>query len=205
MRALTVAVVAFAVVFSTMLGAPSAQDATDRQFMIEAAHGGMAEVELGQLATQRAASEAVRAFGQRMMVDHARANNELRRLAEAQGVQLPVTIDPKHQATRDRLATLSGTAFDRAYMREMVTDHERDVAQFERQASAGRDAAVKAWAVQTLPTLREHLGLARTVDSQVAQLAPGAVAASPATAVPWCAGAYVPTQGTNFGGCPPAR
>lgn len=202
MRAVTVAVGAFALVL-TLFGTPWAQDASDRQFMIQAAQGGMAEVELGQLAAQRAASEAVRAFGQRMMVDHARSNNELRRLAESKGVQLPTTIDPKDQATRDRLATLSGTAFDRAYMNDMVTDHETDIAQFQQEASQGRDAAVRAWAQQTLPTLQEHLRLARTVDSQVAQLVPGAVAASPTTAtvVVWCGGAYVPTQGTNFGGC----
>lgn len=203
MRALTAAIVA-AVVVLTLHGVSAAQDITDRQFMMQAAQGGMAEVELGQLATQRAATEAVRAFGQRMMVDHARANNELRRIAESEAVPLPTSIDARHQATKDRLSTLSGSAFDRAYMRDMVTHHENDIAQFEQETRQGRDAAGQAWAQQTLPTLREHLRLARTVDSQVAQLAPGVVAASPgaATVIVWCDGAYVPTQGTNFGSCP---
>ncbi len=205
MRALTAAIVAAVVVF-TLHGVSVAQEMTDRQFMMEAAQGGMAEVELGQLATQRAGTDAVRGFGQRMMVDHARANNELRRIAEREGVQLPASIDARDQATKDRLSTLSGPAFDRAYMRDMVTNHEHDIAQFEQETRQGHDPAMVAWAQQTLPTLREHLRLARTIDSQVAQLAPGAVAASPGatvvvTTTAWCNGAYVPTQGSNFGAC----
>jgi putative membrane protein len=139
----------------------------DKQFVTKAASGGKLEVELGRLATERAASDDVKKFGQRMVDDHSKVNDQLMQLANTKGLTLSTELDPKHKATIDRMSKLSGADFDRAYMSEMVKDHTEDVALFERQSTQATDPEVKAFAEKTLPTLREHLQLARETASKV--------------------------------------
>ena len=145
----------------------SAKADSSQQFVKEAAIGGMAEVELGRLAADKASSDQVKKFGQRMVDDHGRANDELKTLAQNKNIDLPPSLDAKHKATMDRLSKLSGDAFDRAYMSEMVKDHRKDVNEFRNEAKSGKDPDVKAWAAKTLPTLEEHLKLAQDANKAV--------------------------------------
>jgi putative membrane protein len=115
----------------------------DRDFAGRAASGGVAEVALGKLAQERASNDAVRQFGQRMATDHGKANKELLQMAESKGVSLSTELDSRHKQVRDKLAKLSGNAFDRAYMSEMVKDHKNDVAEFKKQADKGKDPQLK--------------------------------------------------------------
>lgn len=140
----------------------------DSTFAKKAAAGGMAEVKFGQLAQQKASSRAVKQFGERMVTDHSKANSQLKGVASKNDITLPSGLDAKDQATYDKLSKLSGTAFDRAYMKDMVSDHEKDVSEFKREASMGKNSDVKNFASQTLPTLQEHLTLARQTEQQVA-------------------------------------
>jgi putative membrane protein len=179
----------------------------DVQFVDKAARDGLAEVDLGRVAQQRATGDAVRGFGARMVEDHSRANEELRVIVQRKGHMMPHAVDQQHGALRDRLTGLSGHEFDRVYMSEMVRDHEAAVRDFERQARTGDDADVKAWAAKTLPALREHLRLAQDISTRLAggpSTAPAAsvVTAGSMTATPWCGGAWRPGAGTNFGPCP---
>ena len=151
--------------------------AADKTFMMKAARGGMAEVELGRLATEKASSADVKQFGQRMVDDHGKANDELKGLASQKNVTLPADLDAKHKATRDRLSKLSGAAFDKAYMADMVADHNADVAEFARVSKRAKDADVKAFAAKTLPTLQEHQRLAKEVAGKVGGTAARAGAA----------------------------
>jgi putative membrane protein len=128
----------------------------DEKFMKEAAAGNLAEVKLGELAQQQAASDSVKEFGKRMATDHQKAYDELKQLASQKGAAVPTTLDRSHQAVYDRLAKLNGAAFDRAYMKDMVKDHDKDVKAFQKEANSGKDADLKAWASQTLSTLKEH-------------------------------------------------
>ena len=139
----------------------------DRKFVMEAAHGNMAEVELGKLAADKGASDAVKQFGKRMTDDHGKANAELKDFAEKKGLTLPADLDAKHKQLRDRLAKLNGADFDRAYANEMVKDHKKDVADFKREAKGAKDPDLKAWAGKTLPTLEDHLKAAQDVQAQV--------------------------------------
>ncbi len=145
----------------------SAPSSSDREFMMKAAIGGMEEVELGRLATQKAASPDVKQFGQRMVDDHSKANSELMGLAARKAVSLPTALDKQHQDDVDKLSKLSGAAFDREYMSMMVKDHQEDVAEFEREAASGADTDVKQWAERTLPTLRQHLQMAQETAGKV--------------------------------------
>jgi len=136
----------------------------DHHFVTDAAAGGMAEVELGKLAANKATKDEVKKFGQRMADDHGKANDELKSLATSKSITLPSTIDAKHRATIDRLSKLSGEAFDKAYVQEMLKDHEKDVAAFRTESISGKDPELKAWAGRTLPTLEEHLKLVQDLN-----------------------------------------
>jgi len=141
--------------------------AADQKFIHEAAVGGMAEVELGKLAQQNGSSAEVKSFGQRMVDDHSKANDELKTLAQSKNVTLPTELDAKHKALHDRLAKLQGAQFDRAYMQAMVQDHKKDVSEFRRESTSAKDPDVKSFASKTLPTLEEHLKLAESTDKAV--------------------------------------
>ena len=139
----------------------------DVNFMNKAAQGGMAEVELGKLAQQKAANQAVKDFGSQMEKDHTKANDELKELAAKENVTLPTDLDAKDQALKSRLEKMSGAQFDKAYMDHMVRDHKEDVQEFKREATNGKDPEVKKWASDTLPTLEQHLQLAQQTDAKV--------------------------------------
>jgi len=141
--------------------------AGDKQFAQKAAMGGMAEVQLGQLAQQKAGNDAVKQFGSRMVQDHGKANDELKQIAGAQGVQLPDSLDKKHMQEMQKLQKLEGAAFDREYMKHMVDDHKKDVAAFEKESKSGKNAELKGFAAKSLPTLQEHLKLAQGVNDSV--------------------------------------
>jgi putative membrane protein len=139
----------------------------DQEFAQKAAEGGLMEVQFGQLAQQQAKDEQVVQFGQRMVQDHGQAN-KLMAIAEQKTIQLPQELPEDAQQKYDEMQELSGAEFDKAYMDEMVADHEKDIALFEQQAEAGKDPDLRAFAEETLPTLRAHLELAKEVQSQIA-------------------------------------
>jgi putative membrane protein len=141
----------------------------DETFAKKAAAGGMAEVKLGHLAEERASNPAVKNFGRRMVQDHSKANNELKTVTSKENIELPNEMDKSDQATYDRLSKLSGDAFDRAYARDMVKDHSKDVAEFQKEAKNGRDESIKNFAAQTLPALQSHLDQARQMEQAVNQ------------------------------------
>jgi putative membrane protein len=139
---------------------------SDAAFMTTAARGGMAEVQLGQLAVQNGQSAAVRRFGQQMINDHGRANQELMALAQRKQITPPSGIGAEHQQTYDTLAGLRGSAFDRAYARAMVQDHQEDLRAYQNEAQNGTDADVKAFAARSVPLLQEHLRMAQRLPQR---------------------------------------
>lgn len=145
----------------------------DRHFIEDAARGGMEEVQLGKLAVERAANPDVRTFGQRMIDDHTRANDQLRRIAEGKGVGMPGYLDHKGREAYDHLAKLSGPEFDRAYVRLMVKDHKDDVEDFHKAAEHAIDPEVRHFASAILPTLRDHLKMAQDLQDEVEHLGRG--------------------------------
>lgn len=139
--------------------------AGDRKFIRDAASAGLAEVEMGQLAAQKGSDPAVKEFGERMVRDHGNANSELERVVSAKGVELPREPDDKHRRKLKDLQDKSGADFDKAYMKLMVDEHEKDVKAFEQQAKKGNDPQLKAFAEKTLATLQEHLRAAKETES----------------------------------------
>jgi putative membrane protein len=148
-------------------GASKMMKSVDTHFAIKAAQGGMAEVKLGQLAADKASSPDVKAFGQHMMDDHTKANDQLKSIAQGEGITLPGDVNQKQQATYDRLSKLSGADFDKQYVKSMVMDHEEDVKDFRKEANSGKDEKIKSFASQTLPTLQQHLDKIKGIQSKM--------------------------------------
>ena len=146
---------------------PAIHIMSDAEFARSAAEANLAEVKLGNLAQQQGTTQTIKDFGKRMVTDHSNAEDNLKSAAASSKIDLPTTLDAKDQAVYDRLAKLSGEAFDRAYALDMVRDHRGDVAEFRHEANDGEDAAIKTFASNTLPTLETHLKLAREMYHSV--------------------------------------
>src|SRR5262245_23090981 len=146
---------------------PAAKMNPEQRFMTDVANVGMAEVELGKLATEKASNEQVKKFGQRMVDDHTKAGDELKSIAQTKNITWPTELDAKHKAVHDRLMKLSGESFDRAYMQEMVSGHQKAVSTLKTESTKGKDPEIKAWAAKTLPTIEDHLKEARDVSRGV--------------------------------------
>ena len=139
----------------------------DKDFVMKAAAGGMAEVQMGQSAQEKAKNADVKAFGKRMVDDHGKANDELKTLATNKGLALPTELDQEHKDAAQHLSSLTGAAFDKSYMEHMVSDHEKDVKEFEKASKDAKDADIRNWAAKTLPTLQDHLKQAKDTQKKV--------------------------------------
>lgn len=129
----------------------------DANFVRQAAASGIAEVLTGELALDKAESEEVREFAERMVEDHTDSNNRLAELARAEGFDVPAETDDMHKQIVERLNQLSGEEFDREYIAGQVADHEAAVELFRQQAEDGKNEALRNFAELTLPTLELHL------------------------------------------------
>jgi len=139
----------------------------DSAFVMKAAAGGMTEVQGGQVAQQNAQNDRVKNFGQMMVTDHSQANQQLQNLLQAKGMSMPSNLPDDKQKMLNQWQSMKGASFDKAYMKDMVEDHEKDVADFQKQANSATDPDVRAWASQTLPVLQKHLDSAKAINSSI--------------------------------------
>ena len=136
----------------------------DSEFAVMAASGGMMEVELGRMAQEKAANPAVKQFGQEMVTEHTKANDELKALAAKRNITLPTTLGEEHQKHVDELSKLSGKEFDDKYIDLMVKDHEEDVEKYQKAAAELNGTDMRAYAAKTLPNLQKHLEKIKALD-----------------------------------------
>ena len=143
-------------------GAPgdTAQQMKDKMFVRRAAQGGIAEVELGKLAAQKGASEDVKTFGQKMVDDHTRLNQEMAEVADSIGMKMPRKMGKDDQAEYDKLNSLSGEEFDKEYITYMVKDHHEDLREFRMASGSTSDEALKNAADNGSRLIREHMVVA---------------------------------------------
>ncbi len=140
---------------------------SDADFAAKAAESGMAEVKFGNLADRKAVRPEVKQFGIQMAQDHTRANSLLIRLAQRRKWPTPEDMDVEHQQAYSRLATVMSDEFDQAYIAQMVKDHELAVAMFQQASAQATDPELKAFAANTLPALKMHLGMARDLQKKI--------------------------------------
>jgi putative membrane protein len=139
----------------------------DNAFAVRAAEAGVAEVELGELASKQGSAPWVKEFGRMMVTDHSRANEELKELAKQKNITLPVNLCQGCQAKFDSLNALKGSAFDRAYVEMMVRDHKDAVSLFTNESTVGQDAELKKWAGEKLQTLKHHLTMSEDMKKKM--------------------------------------
>ena len=156
-----------------LMGLPAlltaADKSPDQSFYKKAAEGGISEVELGNLAQEKGQSQAVKDFGAMMVKDHSAANDKLKSVAAAKGIELPTSSSVGQMGTKAKLKVLSGDSFDKSYIKSMVSDHEEDIKEFETEAQSGQDPDAKAFASATLPTLKAHLKKIRSIAASAGE------------------------------------
>lgn len=151
--------------------APHQINNTDVLFAQLLSEGGMAEVELAQLAPGKSHTKAIEDFAARMVRDHTKANQELEDLAKAAGIALPDELSGEHKKMRASLDKMEGPQFDAAYIAGQVVDHVKAAQLLAWEIDSGEDAALQKFAAATLPTVLEHLGVAQDLLIQTRQLA----------------------------------
>lgn len=128
----------------------------DQLFAAAASSAGLSEVAMARIAAQRASSDEVKLFAQRMITDHSKANNELINLATTKGMGVPMSLEVRDRADEAILSGKSGEDFDKAYIHQQLAAHMCAVALFEAEAERGQDPQLRAWAARMVPTLKDH-------------------------------------------------
>jgi putative membrane protein len=142
-------------------------DHRDTAFIKDASQGGLAEVEMGRVAEQQAQNPQVKQLGQRLVQDHSKANQQLMQIAQQEGVNLPADTSRKESHAEKQLQGKTGAAFDKAFVEHALTDHEKDIRKFQTELQNTQNPQLKAWIEQTLPSLRQHLEMARAAGASV--------------------------------------
>jgi putative membrane protein len=151
--------------------------ASDKKFVQEALQGGTAEVELGKLAAQKANGEDVKQFGQKMVDDHTKLGDQMKEVAQKEGISVPSDVSAKDKALQMKLQSLSGDSFDKAYIKAMLKDHQHDLSEFKKEADSGNDTSIKDAASQGQQVISEHFKMiqeiAKTHNIQMDTMNPG--------------------------------
>jgi len=141
------------------------QPFNDTVFVQKAASACMAEVQLGKIAEQRGVNAAVKKYGERIASDHAKGNESLTKAAQSAGIEAPQKMDEHCQAEVDKFKNYKGTDFDRDFIKDAVTDHEKVIALLTQATKEAKNPAIKEWATQALPVLQAHLEIAKKIQS----------------------------------------
>jgi putative membrane protein len=139
----------------------------DSTFVKNSTQAGMTEIELAQIVKDKASSADVKNFGQKMTDDHTKAGDALKQVATQKSITLPAEVNATQKATIARLSKLTGKAFDKAYMSQMVKDHTAVVAALKHASQTSKDADIKGWAANTLPAAEEHLKMAQDINKKL--------------------------------------
>lgn len=137
----------------------------DAAFIKKAANGGMTEVELGKIAAKNGKRDDVKNFGERMVKDHGKANDDLKSVASKMNIEIPDKVNAKHQAMIDKFSKMSGESFDAAYVKDMIEDHKKDIAEFEKAQGEVKNEDLKKFITDTIPVMKEHLEMVQKIDT----------------------------------------
>jgi putative membrane protein len=146
---------------------PDPTDPYDADFLYQVAASGMADVAYSELADARAGDDEVKAFARRVAKDNGLMNDTMAQAAAALKLPQPSKLDREASRTAYRLSFLKGAEFDRAYMKQMVEDHEKAARLFEKEAKDGNNDNVRDLAADSLPAVQDRLKQARTLSDKL--------------------------------------
>jgi putative membrane protein len=159
---------------STVNSSMTKMSSAEQKFMMMAAMGGMAEIEMARLALQKSSNESVKRYAQKMIDDHTMAGDELKQLASTKGIALPMQPDARQMAMMAKLQKLSGAEFDMMYVKEAGVKAHQDMEKlFMKESMNGKDMDAKTFASKTLPTVRMHLQMAREMMASMKGMGSG--------------------------------
>lgn len=138
----------------------------DQDFLKMAAETDMTEAHMGQMAQEQASAQGVKDLGQMYIQDHTKDYQTVSQLAAKVGATVPNGIDAAKVAPIRGVAHLKGKSFDRRFIQESISGHEKAIAAYKKESEHGDNADIKAYATQTLPTLEEHLHKAQDLKKQ---------------------------------------
>ena len=138
----------------------------DADYAVEAANGGITEIELSKLAKDKATTERIKSYADMMVTDHTKAGDELKSLAKSKNIVLPDSLSKDSKKKVDDLTKKSGKDFDKAYLDAMSSDHKKTIDLFQKDSSKGEDADLKNFAVTTLPTIRMHYDSVKAIQGK---------------------------------------
>ena len=136
----------------------------DQNFLKEAIQGDLAEVQMGQLAQQKGQADDVKQFGQMLQQDHGQHLTQAQQLAQQNGMTAPTEPPAEAKKMHDKLSKMSGAQFDKAFAKDMVSDHKKDIAKYQKEAKGNGPLA--QFAQQTLPVLQKHLQTAQSIENK---------------------------------------
>jgi putative membrane protein len=139
----------------------------EQMFVTQAATGGMAEVEMGKLAVDKASSPDVKKFAEQMISDHTKVDEKLETIATGKSLKVPNVLDAEHKAKLEMLSKKSGAQFDNAYIHAQVAGHQKMQELLNQEAKNGADADLKAFAANTLPTVGQHYKMAKELEAKM--------------------------------------
>ncbi len=169
---------------STGMSSDATEGMKDKIFLRKAAAGGIAEVQLGELAVQKAGAQDVKDFGQKMVVDHTALNNEMAPIADSMGIRLPKKLNKEDQAEYNKLDAMSGDDFDTEYVSFMVKDHHQDLREFRTEAASTSDPALRAAVDKGSKVIYAHMTMIDKMAREKGIATPGHNGGRPATAPP---------------------
>lgn len=147
-----------------LASAAHAAGSSSKAFLDKAIEGNYAEIKMGQLAQQNAQSDDVKKYGQMLSDDHSAANQKAIEAAKSMGVNPPDGPSAKQKAEYDRMSKLNGAKFDRMFAMHMVADHEKDIAEYKKEAK--RSDAAADYAKGEVDVLEKHLDAAKSLSSK---------------------------------------
>jgi putative membrane protein len=154
---------------STMAKPEAKADKGSQAFITKAIEGNYAEVEMGKLAQQNGHTDGMKSFGQMLVTDHSSANEKAIAAAKEIGVTPPTGPTAKQKHEYERLSKMKGASFDKSFAQHMVTDHKKDISEYEREAK--KHDPVGRYANESLPVLRKHLHTAESLEKSAGKSA----------------------------------
>ena len=128
----------------------------DKIFLMNAAEGGMTEIQMSQIALKKTKNDDLKTYAQKMIDDHTKLMSDMKPFADQMGVTPPAKLKPEHQQEAMRLKSMSGDKFDKEYIKAMVADHHKDLAEFTAEENSTGNAELKSTVAQGKQVVQQH-------------------------------------------------
>ena len=150
---------------NSVLGlAPKTED-----FIKEAAQSDMFEIQSSELAKTKAADAKVKDFATMMIAEHTKSSDELKSIMKTKNMTAPLPTEMSASQTSmiDGLNRSDASSFGRSYINDQISGHKSAVSLFQRYASGGENADLKAFAAKMLPNIQHHLDMAQGLSTEM--------------------------------------